>query len=399
MANAWPIVTLGRVLQQRKEFVGVDDLQTYKRCRVQLHAQGVVIRDVVTGAQIKTKKQQVCRAGEFLVAEIDAKVGGFGIVPSELDGAIVSSHYFLFQIDGNQLHPEFLNYLIRTPSFRDQVSAQGSTNYAAIRPDNVLGYTLPLPPVAEQRRIVARIEEVAARVDEARTLRRQAAEEAEALTHARARLILSEIAEQLTLLADWLHPSREGILTGPFGTQLRNTEFTDSGVPLLTIGNIQYGGLDTHELKHVSPSKADQLSRYRVCEGDILFARMGTVGRCCVVPRQSDGWLINYHIIRVALDTSRVEPRFIHWTIQASGDIESYLDDKIRGATREGVNSKIVAALPCRVPPLPEQRRIVTELDALQAEVDRLKALQAETATKLNALLPSVLERAFRGEL
>jgi len=76
MANAWPIVTLGRVLQQRKEFVGVDDLQTYKRCRVQLHAQGVVIRDVVTGAQIKTKKQQVCRAGEFLVAECNGRRRG-----------------------------------------------------------------------------------------------------------------------------------------------------------------------------------------------------------------------------------------------------------------------------------------------------------------------------------
>ena len=48
--------------------------------------QGIVLRDEVTGALIKTKSQQVCRAGEFLVAEIDAKVGGFGIVPEALDG-------------------------------------------------------------------------------------------------------------------------------------------------------------------------------------------------------------------------------------------------------------------------------------------------------------------------
>ena len=92
MANEWPRVALAEVMRQRKEFIQIGDLETYKRCRVQLHAQGVVLRDMVAGAEVETKRQQVCRAGEFLVAEIDAKVGGFGIVPDELDGAIVSSY-------------------------------------------------------------------------------------------------------------------------------------------------------------------------------------------------------------------------------------------------------------------------------------------------------------------
>lgn len=79
MTAAWPQVPLGEVLTHRKEFVEVDDLATYRRPRVKLHAQGIVLRDEVEGSLIKTKKQQVCRAGEFLVAEIDAKVGGFGM--------------------------------------------------------------------------------------------------------------------------------------------------------------------------------------------------------------------------------------------------------------------------------------------------------------------------------
>jgi type I restriction enzyme, S subunit len=119
-----------------------------------------------------------------------------------------------------------------------------------------------------------RIEALAALINKARGLRQQVTEETEALSHARARMVFSEIGERLTPLEKWVHPSREGIQTGPFGAQLSNTEFTDSGVPLLTIGNIQYGGLDSCELKYVSPCKADKMSRYRVCEGDILFARM-----------------------------------------------------------------------------------------------------------------------------
>ncbi len=84
---------LGDVVAHRKQFINIDDTATYRRPRVQLHAQGIVLRDELPGALIKTKTQQLCRAGELLVAEIDAKVGGFGIVPEGLDGAIVSSHY------------------------------------------------------------------------------------------------------------------------------------------------------------------------------------------------------------------------------------------------------------------------------------------------------------------
>src|SRR5439155_2981321 len=108
--SEWPIVPLGEVLNHRKEFIKINDLKGYKRCRVQLNARGIVLRDQVPGAEIKTKKQQVCKAGEFLVAEIDAKLGGYGIIPPDLEGAIVSSHYFLFGINEAKLDRRFLGY-------------------------------------------------------------------------------------------------------------------------------------------------------------------------------------------------------------------------------------------------------------------------------------------------
>jgi type I restriction enzyme S subunit len=84
MMHDWPMVPLAKVIRQRKEFIKINDLEKYKRPRVQSHARGIVLRDEVPGAEIKTKQQQVCHAGEFLVAEIDAKVGGYGIVPEDL---------------------------------------------------------------------------------------------------------------------------------------------------------------------------------------------------------------------------------------------------------------------------------------------------------------------------
>ncbi len=152
--SKYDLVELSDVLTQRKEYIVIDDNKEYKRCRVQTRAQGVVLRDEVYGKVIKTKKQQPCKTNDFLVAEIDAKVGGYGIVPNYLEGAIVSSHYFLFAIDKKKLLPEFLSIVVKCNDFFKQIKATGSTNYAAIRPHHVLGYLIPLPSLLDQNRIV-----------------------------------------------------------------------------------------------------------------------------------------------------------------------------------------------------------------------------------------------------
>ena len=180
----WPVVALGEVVRHRKEFITIQPDETYSRCRVQTSARGIVLRDRVPGDAIKTKKQQVCRAGEFLVAEIDAKLGGYGLVPDELNGAIVSSHYFLFEVDEKHLLRKFLHWYCQTPNFLEQVNARGSTNYAAIRPGNVLTYTIPLPSLNEQHRIVAKLDKVAGLVGEAKATKANIRREVQALLRA-----------------------------------------------------------------------------------------------------------------------------------------------------------------------------------------------------------------------
>ncbi|WP_405565298.1 restriction endonuclease subunit S [Polaribacter sp. Asnod6-C07] len=150
----YPLIKLHDVLVQRKDYIKIDDTKLYKRCRVKVRGQGIVLRDEVLGKDIKTKKQYLCKEDDFLVAEIDAKVGGYGIVPKELINAIVSSHYFLFEINKGELNPEYLSILTKCEGFSKQVKATGSTNYAAIRPYHVLEYLIPLPSLEEQNRIV-----------------------------------------------------------------------------------------------------------------------------------------------------------------------------------------------------------------------------------------------------
>ena len=393
MSAAWATVPLGDVVEHRKEFITIDDLKTYRRPRVQLHARGIVLRDVLPGAQIKTKKQQVVRAGEFLVAEIDAKVGGFGIVPSDLDGAIVSSHYFLYGQKPDRLDKSYLGWFIKTRAFRQQVEAQGSTNYAAIRPADVLGYEIPLPPLDEQRRIVARIAELAAKVNEARGLRSAAGNEAEALSRAATDNIYGQLKTEAGLSR--LDSACTSITDGDHQTPA----FSASGVKFIFVGNVSTSQLHFNGVKYVTPQYFQRLSSSRVPRrGDLLYSAVGaTLGIPALVDVEDD-FCFQRHVAILKLDRTKALPRFV-WHMLKSKTIFDKAWDSTTGSAQPTIPLRAIRGLPIPLPPLDRQMHVVSQLDALQAQLDSVKVLQVETAAGLDAMLPAILDKAFRGEL
>ena len=211
-----------------------------------------------------TKKQQAARAGELLVAEIDAKVGGFGIIPPELDGAIVSSHYYLYAIDEEKCLRGWLNAFIRAGGLEEQVKARGTTNYAAIRPECILDFEIPLPPLPEQRRIVARIEELAAKIEEARGLRRGSIIQTDALESSATAEAFASLSRAPRLSIQELAEVRGGIQKGPHRAAGSNP------VRYLTVAHVQrnYICLSDPRFFEVSP---EELERWRLEAGDVLI--------------------------------------------------------------------------------------------------------------------------------
>lgn len=396
MNSPWPIVQLNMVLSHRKEFITLDDLEVYKRCRVQLHAKGIVLRDNVVGLEVKTKRQQVCHTNDFLVAEIDAKLGGFGIVPRELDGAIVSSHYFLFDINEELLDQDFLGYFLRTPDFINQVSAQGSTNYAAIRPQDVLEYTVPLPPIDEQRRIVARIEELAARIEEARGLRQQAVEEAEALLGAETDRILGHLARSNWCILDELSEIRGGIQKSRSRIPNKNPR------RYLTVAHVQRNRIDTDDPRYFEVTD-QELEKWRLLEGDVLVVEGNgsseQIGRTAVFRGEIEDCVHQNHIIRIRPDNQRLLPDYLNLLLNSPvGQREmKRLSRTSSGLFHLSVGR--IASLSVPLLPVEEQHQIITYLTVLEEHIDDLKRLQSETSAELDALLPSILDKAFRGEL
>lgn len=378
--SSWPTVRLGTVLRQRKEFITIDDIVTYRRPCVKLHAQGITLRDEVPGALIKTKKQQVCRSGEFLVAEIDAKVGGFGIVPESLNGSLVSSHYFLFTVDEAELDRRFLDYFIRTPTFRDQVEAQGSTNYAAIRPGDVIGYQMPLPPLPEQRRIVGRIEELAADITTAQRLRTEVKREAEAL-------MIS------------LHVHLAGKRTRKMGDILRLDE--DVARVLATesypqVGVRSFGG-GLFPKGPVAGTETTYRGFNRLYTGALVLSQVkGWEGALAICPRNLEGWYVSPEYRTFRCIASEALPAFLAPIVRSEW-FWSRLGSATRGVGARRERTRPDEFLNVEIPmPSVEEQELGIRVFADMAHVARVCD---ETTPELDALIPAILDRAFKGEL
>jgi len=408
MSKKWDVVPTSQVAKKVSRPESVDASKVYRLLGAHWYAKGLYVKDERSGMEIRASKLFAVKPGNFVYNRLFAWKGSFAVVEQEHEGCYVSGEFPSFELDRERIIPKFLwLYFSRESTWLEALglsSGSTPTSRNRLKEGQFLQMQIPLPPLDEQRRIVARIEELAALIEEARGLRVKAREETEALLASAIRQVFDVSEKPLdhwrwVTVSDIGDKERDTVQTGPFGAQLSSSEFTHDGVPVLAIGNVQWGYLDTRDLKYVSEAKADQLSRYRVQPGDILFARMGTVGRSCVVPDFAENWLISYHLIRIAADRSTCDPQFVFYALRGSPSVLEAIEEKTRGSTRAGVNSTILRQLRFPLPSLDEQRRIVAHLDDLQAQVDELTALQDATQAELDALLPSVLDRAFRGEL
>jgi type I restriction enzyme S subunit len=249
--------------------------------------------------------------------------------------------------------------------------------------------------LAEQQRIVARIEELGAKIEETRGLRRQAVEQAEVLIPNTIQVLFTNGAHN-----GW-PPAQLGdyVADDCYGTS-EKTYDDQTGTPILRMGNIQNGQFDLSDLKFLNLSEKER-SRLLLQKGDILVNRTNSaelVGKCAVFEAKGEYAFASY-LIRLRLDQKRAEPRLVAAYINSPIGRSYMFAERKQMTGQANVNATKLKALPIHLPGLTEQRRIVAYLDDLQAKVNALKKLQAETAAELDALLPSILDKAFKGEL
>ncbi len=403
MSEAWTSVALGDVLTKSDSLVDIKPEGKYREVTVRLWGKGVTQRREISGAEITSSRRFVVRTNQFIMSRIDARNGAFGLIPESLNDAVVSNDFPVFTPNAKRILPAFLNWISKTRSFVDlcKAASEGTTNRVRLKESKFLSTKISLPPLDEQRRIVRRIDELAAKIEEARELRRQSVREVSTVTEAQTSAMFDTLTTYPQVAIKLLGENGDNpIQIGPFGAQLHREEFAESGVPVLNVGNVTNNGLDVKRLDHVMPEKARSLSRYTIKTNDLLFARSGaTLGKVCLVPQGCDDWLMTGHLFRVRFDAERCLPEFAYAALRSARGVRAQVFGQVRGATRPGFNTTLLGQVKLPLPPVKEQKYIVVHLEKLQTKVNTLSNMQSETAAELDALLPSVLDKAFKGEL
>ena len=227
-------------------------------------------------------------------------------------------------------------------------------------------FPVPLPPLAEQRRIA----EILLMLDEQ-------IEQTEALIQKQSTFKLGLMKQLLEPGDDWSDPIALGSLvikgggsiqTGPFGSQLHERDYVSDGTPIITVEHILAGEVRGEDAPKVGRKDVQRLSRYLLRESDIVFSRVGAIDRSAHVDAVHDGWLFSGRLLRVRPGAS-ANSKFLAYLLGYDKQ-QRWIYNHSVGSTMLCLNTSILASVPIRLPNKLYQEHAVELLNSVIAELN-----------------------------
>ena len=296
--------------------------------------------------------------------------------------------------DADHADPDFVGHYLRSPGFRMWASNSSGIGIKNIRASDFKELEIPLPPLAEQKRIAGILDQAA----ELCRLRTRALEKLNTLRQAIFNEMFGDPAVEIgrwdTFPLAEFASHRDDIKCGPFGTQLLQSEFVDAGVPLWGIKQVnKFFRLPTHEF--ITEEKFNSIRQYSIEPKDIVMTRKGTIGNCAVYPDTYPVGLMHSDLLRLRVDPDRHVPEFVADQLRFNRSFGHQLKLISGGAIMAGINVSRLKALHAIAPPLELQREYAERVRTVEKKANSyLKSREV-----LDALFASLQHRAFRGEL
>jgi len=395
----WPLVKFGEILRPNKRPYMLGSEEDANLVGMRLYGHGPFHRELKSASNIRKKSHFVIKAGDVIYNKLFAWKGTFGVVPPELDGMFVSDKFPTYEHDGAKVHLDYLNWFFRYPPLWEQ-ARQMSTGSAALskltlNPPRFLDLQIPLPPLEEQQWLARKIGQLTASIEEAKSLRYLSDIEAAALLKSRLN-VLGHDFHELGELAD--------ALTGkPRNGWSARCDNAEDGTPVLALSAVTGYSYDPTAFKRTS-LPTDKDAHYWLRAGDLLITRSNTpelVGHAAIYDGEPKRCIYPDLIMRLPVNDRVADTRFIWFWLQTPL-VRKYITSHAKGTspTMKKISQGIVMRIPFPVGiTLEEQWRIISYLEVLQVKVNRLMAFQKRTADEIDALLPAILDKAFKGEL
>ena len=186
-------------------------------------------------------------------------------------------------------------------------------------------------------------------------------------------------------LAEFLEDGRIDILTGPFGTQLKASDYAPEGTPLINVRNIGYGELRFEKLEFVPDQVVSRLSKHLLEPHDIVFGRKGAVDRHLLVKESEAGWMQGSDCIRLRIMTNEIDPVFLSFALRLPSHKQWMITQCSNKATMASLNQDIIGRICVKLPDTLMQARIASILSAYDnlIENNRRRIALLEQAARL----------------
>ncbi|HOH47737.1 MAG TPA: restriction endonuclease subunit S [Candidatus Cloacimonadota bacterium] len=192
-------------------------------------------------------------------------------------------------------------------------------------------------------------------------------------------------------LLDAVGMKKDLIVAGPFGSNLKVSDYMDEGIPIIRLQNIDYGKFIDKEIKYISHEKARELAYHSFRAGDLVLAKLGDpIGKTCIVPDYFKDGIVVADVVRVRVADGLADKKFIMYSLNSVATKNQLINGTI-GSTRPRVNLDQIRDIQILVPPLNEQRKIAAILSSVDAAIEQTNAIIAQTERVKKGLVQNLL--------
>lgn len=358
----------------------------------------LILNDLVYVPSDLIKEEQMIREGDIVLAMSSGSkdlVGKSAQANTDINAAFGTFCGLIRAKEG--IDSKYLGLYFQTQEYRNFVSYQSKgVNICNLKKKDIETLQIPLPPLPTQRTIVARIEELFAELDKA----------VEKLKTDRQQLKTYRQA----VLNHWLNNEDEKwemvklgeVIDKPtYGTS-KKCDYEIAGTGVLRIPNIGDGYIIEDDLKFALFSEEEK-KKYSLKEDDLLTIRsngsVDLVGKCALISCKEEKYLFAGYLIRLRPNKEKVNPKFLLYTLE-SHNLRVQIEEKAKSTSGvNNINSVEIQSLQISIPPLPEQQRIVAEIESRLSACESMEQSIAQSLAQAEVLRQSILKKAFSGEL
>ncbi len=336
-----------------------------------------------------SRARQLVQAGDILLSTVRPNLNSVARVPKELDGATASTGFCILRPDRARLSSEYLFQWVKSPAFvHDMTRKATGANYPAVSDRIIFDSEIPLPPLDEQKRIAAILDQA----DHLRRLRERAINR------------LNELGQAIfyEMFGDPAKASKEYQLLGTYLSFITSggrgwAEFyAPNGSRFVRSLDVQMNYIDNQDVTFVVPPDNAEARRTRVESGDVLLTITGSrIGRVAPVPNDFGPAYISQHVAILRLKSNVILPIFMSYFLSLDFGGQRQIRKAQYGQTKPGLNFDQIRMFKVPVPPINEQHDFCRRI----LEITHMQHLLNDSYTRIDTLFASLQQRAFSGEL